>query len=245
MIKLTSNPITLYITPNFRIPNVVKHIGKTEAGFITKGFNLQGETGIKNRNYYTEELNANLGGIVVSKKKINMFHANSNSYADAERSKNNIFKLFTQKVTDIAKDTKEKVHVMLFGGYGYGCKKNVTEVQNSHNLFNNVALCVEDELPAKEGLNIPLTTIWGKKDVTKPDAVFVRENTVILINDIFKSLFKNGNKNPSRNEIVKFLEEHYEEVLIPDEVKIIATEKYEPYRGFLNKYKKKELNTSI
>ena len=240
MPRVNTAPITLYITPRCDIPKQAKRIGETGAGFLMKGFDLKGETGIKNRGYFTEGLKACLGGVVLSKKLNNMFHENSSSkiYADAEGSKEDIFTQMTEKIVNMANGAREKIHVMLFGGLGYGSNRNLEEVEKSHNLFNNAALCIEDVIPAEEGFNIPLTTVWGKLDSSiKPDTVYLRENAVILVNDVFKSLFKDGKCELTKEGIIDFLRKHYEEVQIPKEVEIVATEKYETSRGFMHNLK--------
>ena len=240
MPRVNTAPITLYITPKCDIPKQARKIGKIEAGFVMKGFDLKGETGIKNRGYYTEGLKACLGGVVLGKKLNNMFHENSSIYADAEGSKRDIFAQITEKLTNMTNNAREKIHVMLFGGYGYGSNINTAEVEKSHNLFNNTALCIEDIIPEKEGINIPLTTVWGKLDSSKPDSVYLRENAVILVNDIFKSLFnKDGKCELTKDGIIDFLRKHYEEVQIPNSVELVATEKYEPPKGFIDNIKKK------
>ena len=145
----------------------------------------------------------------------------------------------------MANNARERVHVMLFGGWGYGSNKNSKEVQISHNLFNNAALCIEDIIPESENMDVPLTTIWGKLDSSTPDSVHVRENTVVLVNDILKSLFKNGKCELTRDGIINFLKNHYEEVQIPDEVKIIPMEKYNPLEICQNNLTRKKINLSV
>lgn len=241
MPKVKSTPIKLCLTTRCTVPRQAQHIGEMNAGFNMKGFNLTGKTGVKNRAYVTEGLNACTGGVILG-KRINMFHENSSLYDDAEGAKRKIFPEITEKITKMVNETKEKIQVALFGGWGNGSNTNVKEVEKSHNLFNGIALCIEEELPKKKGLNIPLLTVWGKLDSKKLDAVYARENTIVLINDVFKQLFKKGKCELDRADLIKFLEEHYEEVQIPNDVKVVAEEIYEPVSEFAEyTYKKKEI----
>ena len=231
--------IKLCLTSKCITPKQAQHIGSIDAGFEMKGFNLAGKTGVKNRAYITDSLQACTGGVVIG-KKINMFHENSSIYNDAESAKLKIFPEITEKITKMVQETKEKVQVGLFGGWGYGSNKNVEEVNKSHHLFNNIALCIEEDLPKKEGIEIPLLTVWGKRDSKNPDAVYARENTIVLISDIFKSLFKKGRCNLDREGLIDFLEQHYEEVQIPNDVKLVAEEVYEPLNESMeHQFKKK------
>lgn len=246
MPKINNSSVTLYLTPNCKITKSALKIGETHAGFDMKGFDLVGQTGVRNRSYYTEGLLACTGGIFIG-KLLNMFHENSSIYQDAEGSKYKIFEEISKKITDVANNTKENIQAFLFGGWGYGSNKNAAEVEKSHNLFNNIALCVEDKIPETEGIKIPLTTIWGKFDSSKPDKVYVRDNTIVLENDVFRNLFKNNNQPKSKQELIDFLEEHYEEVQIPDDVNIIAKESYEPTNNIFenNRLRKEKLNVLI
>jgi len=237
-------PIKLCLTTKCHIAKKALKIGEVGAGFDMRGFDLAGKTGIKDRSYYTEGLNACTGGVVIG-NKLNMFHENSSLYDDAENAKRTIFPEFTNKILKMAQGAKEKIQVGLFGGWGYGSHKNVKEVEKSHNLFNSIALCIEEKLPEKEGIEVPLLTIWGKRNSKYPEAVYARENTIILISDLFKSLFKKkGECNLNREDLIKFLEEHYEEVQIPDNVNIIAEETYKTPMGFMDNIKNKKLNLS-
>ena len=232
-------PLKLCLTSKCVVPRQALKIGKVDAGLDIKGFDLAGKTGVRNRVYYTEGLQACTGGVVIG-KKLNMFHENSSLYGDAESAKRTIFPVITEKILRMAHDTKEKIQVALFGGWGYGANKNIDEVEKSHNLFNNIALCIEENIPKKEGLDIPLLTIWGKRDSKKPDAIYARDNTIVLISDIFKSLFNKGECNLDREGLIRFLEEHYEEVQIPENVKITAEESYTPPMGFMDCLKMKK-----
>lgn len=237
-------PIKLCLTSKCNIAKNALRIGEIGAGFDMKGFDLAGRTGVRNRSYYTEGLNACTGGIVIG-KKLNMFHENSSLYEDAENAKRTIFPEITNKIAKMAQEAKEKIQVGLFGGWGYGSHKNVNEVDKSHNLFNSIALCIEENLPEKEGIEVPLLTVWGKRNSKHPDAVYARENTIVLISDIFKSLFnKKGECNLTREDLIKFLEEHYEEVQIPNNVNIVAEEVYKPSMGFMDNINKKKLSLS-
>ena len=243
MPKINNSNVTIYLTPNCKITKSALKIGETHAGFDMKGFDLAGKTGVKNRSYYTEGLLACTGGIFIG-KLLNMFHENSSIYKDAEGTKYKIFEEISKKIIGVANNTKENIQAFLFGGWGYGSNKNTAEVEKSHNLFNNIALCIEEKIPEKEGVEIPLTTIWGKLDSSKPDKVYVRDNTIVLENDIFRELFKNNTQLKSKQELIDFLEEHYEEVQIPDNVNIIAKATYEPTNNIfeINKLKKANLN---
>ena len=226
MSKISNFNVNLYLTPNCKVPKSTFKIGQTNAGFDMKGFDLIGKTGQKNKGFYTEGLLACTGGVFIG-KLLNMFHENSSIYKDAEGSKNKVFETITKKINDIANDTKENIQTFLFGGWGYGSNKNSAEVEKSHNLFNNIALYIEDIFPSKEGIKIPLTTIWGKFDSSKPDKIYARENTIVLENDVFSQLFRNGKKQLNRQELIDFLQEHYEEVQITDNVNIIAKEVFD------------------
>ena len=232
-------PIKLCLTSKCVVPRQALKIGKVNAGLDMKGFDLAGKTGVRNRVYYTEGLQACTGGVVIG-KQLNMFHENSSIYKDAENAKLRIFPVITEKIAKMAQETKEKVQVALFGGWGYGSNKNIEEVDKSHNLFNNIALCIEENIPEREGIDVPLLTIWGKRDSQKPDAVYARDNTIVLISDIFKSLFNKGKCNLDREGLIKFLKENYEEVQIPNNVKISAEESYTPPMGFMDSLKMKK-----
>ena len=238
-------PIKLCLTSKCHIAKKAFRIGETGAGFDMKGFDLIGRTGIKDQSYYTEGLNACTGGVVIG-NKLNMFHENSSLYEDAENAKRTIFPEITNKILKMAQEAKEKIQVGLFGGWGYGSNKNTKEVDKSHNLFNSIALCIEENLPEKEGIEVPLLTVWGKRNDKYPEAVYARENTIILISDLFKSLFKKkGECNHNREDLIKFLKQHYEEVQIPDNVNIIAEETYTPPMGFMDNIKNKKVNLSV
>ena len=238
-------PIKLCLTSKCHISKKALRVGETGAGFNMKGFDLIGKTGIKDRSYYTEGLNACTGGVVIG-NKLNMFHENSSLYKDAENAKRTVFPEITDKILKMAHDAKEKIQVGLFGGWGYGSNKNIQEVDKSHNLFNSIALCIEENLPAKQGFEVPLLTIWGKRNSKHPEAVYARGNTIVLISDLFKSLFnKKGECNLTREELIKFLKEHYEEVQIPDNINIVAEETYHPPMGFMDNINQKKLNLSV
>ncbi|MBR1776745.1 hypothetical protein IJ750_06720 [bacterium] len=232
-------PIKLYLTTSCPVTKRALKIGETHAGMNIAGLNLKGQTGIKNRAYYTEGLQACTGGVVLG-NKLNMFHENSSIYDDPLSTRDKVFKEVTKKIFKMAEETKENIQAFLFGGWGFGSNLNIKEVEKSHNLFNNIALCIEDILPEKEGIHVPLTTIWGKLDSAKPDAIYAREDGIVLINDIFKNLFKDGKCNMTREEIIKFLQEHYEEVQIPENVHIFAEEHYEPSKDILTNIARKQ-----
>ncbi len=249
MPKCTQKTVTLFLTPNYSVTNNVARIGRVKRcadGFDMSEFNLHGRTVAKTRSIYTDGLNACTGCVVLAKKLNNMFHENSSIYSDAEATKPAIFQEITNKILNMMQNAKENIHVGLFGGWGEGCGENIKEVEKSHNLFNNIALCIEDKLPEMEGINIPLLTVWGKRDGSKPDAIYARENIIVLINDVFKNLFKNGKCEMSQNELKDFLREHYEEVLIPDNVVIVPEAKYESLNILDNiERKKKRINLSV
>ena len=245
MPKITQTPVTIFLTPKCKITDSTVKIGEIQAGFNMKGFDLAGKTGTRNRSYCTEGLNACTCGIFLG-KLMNMFHENSSIYADAEGSKNKIFDAISKKVTNMANNTKDKVQAFLFGGWGYENVHNSNEIEKSHNLFNNIALCIEDVLPEKEKLEIPLTTIWGKINSSTPDLVYCRDNTIVLENDIFKSLFKRKNSILNKENLIKFLQEHYEEVQIPDNIELIAKEQYIPSSSIINTLKqRKNINLTV
>ena len=243
--KEISGPIKLYLTSKCVVPRQALKIGKVNAGLDMTGFDLAGKTGVKNRVYFTEGLQACTGGVVLG-KQLNMFHENSSIYKDAVDAQYKIFPAITEKILKMARETKEKIQVALFGGWGYGSNHNIEEVEKSHNLFNNIALCIEENLPEKEGIEVPLLTIWGKLDSKKPDAVYARGNTIVLISDIFKSMFNKGKCDLDREGIINFLKKHYEEVQIPKDVNIVAEESYTPPMGFMDSlYRKKKISLLV
>lgn len=243
---MNNKTVTLFLTPRYEVTGSIKRIGEVGAGLDLSGFNLKGATVAKSRSIYTEGIDAFTTGVVLGKKSNNMFHENSSVYADAESSRQEIFAEITNKILSMVKNTKENIQVGLFGGWGHGNGKNAKDIETSHNLFNNVALCIEDELPKKEGIQIPLLTVWGKRDAKSQDAVYARENIIVLINDIFKNLFKNGKCDMTQQELKDFLNQHYEEVLIPDNVVIIPEIKHESRSIQENiKRKAKRVNLSV
>ena len=237
-----SAPITIFLTPKCKITNSAHKIGQTLAGFEMEGFDLIGQTGTREKSYITEGLNACTGGVFLG-KKLNMFHENSSIYKDAEGSKFKIFEEITKKIFELSNKGREKAEAFLFGGWGYGCGGNIEEVKKSHNLFNNIAICIEDIIPEKEGLKVPLTTIWGKLNSSKPDMIYARNNTIVLENDIFNELLNKKEYEINRNNIINFLEKHYEEVQIPDHVNIVAKKNYSPLDDIIENNRLKRQKT--
>ena len=252
MSRIHPNEITIYLTNKCNIAKSVMKVGETGAGFDFGSLNLRGRTGTRDRAYYTEGLQACTGGVVLG-KKVNLFHENSSTYTDAERSKNKIFDAITQKILSM-KEGKEKIgqrkkdnslQAFLFGGWGYGVPKNPNEIEKSHNLFNNLAICFEDILPTTESITVPLTTIWGKLNPHKPDSVYVRGSSIVLINEAFKSLFKDGKCNLNRDELINELKKMYEEVQIADDVKLVAKENFDPHANAIENLNAPKLDVIV
>ena len=231
MPRIAPNPVTLFLTPSYNATNNVAKTGRVRLsanGFDLSEFNLLGKTVCKTRSLYTDNLAACTGMVVLAKKLNNLCHENSSNYTNLENTRQDVFDKVTRKILDMLQSTKDNVQIGLFGGWGNGSSKRAEEIEQSHNLFNNIALCIEDELPETEGLNIPLLTVWGKLDSSKPDAIYARENSIVLINEIFKKLFdKDGNCEYTQEQLKDFLSEHYEEVLIPQNVVIIPEANYQ------------------
>ena len=74
------------------------------------------------------------------------------------------------------------------------------------------------------------------------DTVYASKSKIVLINDVFKELFKNGDCKLNREKLIDFLKQHYEEVQIPEHVNIIAEENYIPCKNISTKQK---LNATV
>ncbi len=241
MSKIQLNPKSIYLSAKCYIGESTTKVGEIQSGLDLRNYNLIGKTVVKTRPIFTDNLSACTAGLVVG-NKLNMFHENSSIYNSLNDYRPKIFKEMTNKMLSLAEKTTEKVQAFLFGGWGYGSNLNKDEVEKSHNLFNNIAFFIEDILPKTEGLEVPLTTIWGKLDSKNCDAVYASKSKIVLINDVFKELFKNGDCKLNREKLIDFLKQHYEEVQIPEHVNIIAEENYISCKNISNKQK---LNTTV
>ena len=252
MARIYPQTVTIYLTNKCNIARSVRKVGETGAGFNVSGMNLKGRTGTRDMAYYTEGLQACTGGIVLG-DKLNFFHENSSIYDDAQSSIKKVFREISKKFSEMmfskdkfgTKKGEQHVQAFLFGGWGYGVPKNPHEVEKSHTLFNNLAISIEDTLPEQENITVPLTTIWGKFNPQTPDAVYVRGNSIVLINDTLKSLFKNGECNMTRDELINSLKNMYEEVQIADDVRLVAKENFDPYANALEKLNARNANLDV
>ena len=242
MARIYPRTVTIYLTNKCNIAKSVRKVGETGAGLNVSAMNLKGRTGTRDMAYYTEGIQACTSGIVLG-DKVNFFHENSSIYDDAQSSIKKVFREISKKITDMVfvkdrfgtKKSKQHVQAFLFGGWGYGVPKNPNEVEKSHTLFNNLAISIEDTLPEQENISVPLTTIWGKLNAQNPDAVYVRGNTIVLINDTLKSLFKDGKCSMTRDELINSLKNIYEEVQIADDVRLVAKENFDPLSNALER----------
>ena len=158
-------PIKLCLTSKCHISKKALKIGETGANFDMKGFDLAGKTGIKDKSYYTEGLNACTGGVVIG-NRLNMFHENSSLYEDAENAKRTIFPKITDKILKMAQETKEKIQVGLFGGWGYGSNKNVKEVDKEIETKYNLEPKIQKDITQTTDkiVNLPKTIKQEKKE---------------------------------------------------------------------------------
>ena len=171
----------VYLTDNIAVPS-----GRTSAKMIEVG---KTHNGVDSKTYFADKIGESTVGIINASPRILISNKTANANQDVLVERERTFNLISKVIGDLAKDTNQKLHAFLFGGFGAGAKKNSNVIEQSQNRFNDMALCIEDHLPETEGIEMPLTTIWGKRNGSMPDTIYARKNFIVLSNPIFSKLF--------------------------------------------------------
>ena len=213
---------TVYLTNHVTVPSGRKSAKLIEVGTI--------HNGVDNKTYFADRIGESTIGIINASPRIHISNTTANANQDVLVDRTKTFNSISKVVSDLAACTNQKLHAFLFGGFGAGAKKNPYIIDQSHSRFNDMALCIEDHLPETEGIEMPLTTIWGKRNGSMPDTIYARKNFIVLSNPIFAKLFskKDGHCILSSKGLERFLKKHYEEVQISDNVDLVGVQNFNP-----------------